>query len=360
MQKPKVFVFVEADPTGESYRMMESSGCEVVIGKATWKKPHTDNESEMSQMARGAHAFTGSSLRASPITPTLMDCSPDLRIIAKTTIGVDDVNLEAATRRGILVTHCPAESNWGGVAEGTIAIMLTLIKKTRERDESVKRGEWRDPSLNGLYLGSRQQDGYAGLTIGLVGLGRIAQRVAKLLAPWEARIIAYDPFLDHSQFAAAGVEPVDLTTLLKESDIISLHVVLTDETRKMFGAKEFALMKPGAILVNTSRGQVVDENALVEALQIGKPAAAGLDAFEQEPLPADSPLLKLGHKVLLSPHMVSANRHAGLKAGVEWSTRSIFTAFRGEVPDNVYNKAVIPKWLERFGGRSILRNRSGA
>jgi phosphoglycerate dehydrogenase-like enzyme len=281
-----------------------------------------------------------------------MDSAPELRIIAKTTIGVDDVDLEAATERVIMVTHCPTESNWGGVAEGTMAIMLSLLKKVRERDDAVKRGEWRDPSLQGFYLG-RRQDGYAGLTIGIIGLGRIGRRFADLLTPWRIRLLACDPYVDISRFILSNAERVDLETLLKESDIVSLHVALTNETRKMIGARELTLMKPDAILINTSRGQVVDETALAEALQSDKLLAAGIDVFEDEPPPTDSPLLKLGHKVLLSPHMATSNLKSGLKPGVEWATRSVFAALRGEVPDNVYNKEVIPKWLERFGGRRV-------
>jgi D-3-phosphoglycerate dehydrogenase / 2-oxoglutarate reductase len=233
-----------------------------------------------------------------------------------------------------------------------VAIILTLLKRTRERDEAVKQGKWRDPALNGFYLG-RRQDGYPGLTIGLVGLGRIARRVVELLTPWKVRIIAFDPYLDRSRFAEAGVEPVDLTQLLKESDIISLHAILTGETRGMIGSREFALMKPGVILINTARGKMVDEKAMVEALQSGKLAAAGLDAFEQEPLAADSPLLKLGHRVLLSPHMVSMTHGESRRPGIECAIRAVLTALNGEVPENVYNRDVIPRWLDRFGGCKV-------
>ncbi|MEI9476155.1 MAG: NAD(P)-dependent oxidoreductase [Deltaproteobacteria bacterium] len=352
MSNPKVLIYAPADEAGEVYSIMEKAGCKLFYGKTSWHTPRDDNESDICATAKGADALIGRSLRSSRINAKIMESAPNLRIIAKSTIGVDDVDVEAATDQGILVTNSPVESNWGGVAEGAIAIILTLIKRTRERDEAVKQGKWRDPTLNGLYLGSRQ-DGYPGLTIGLVGLGRIARRVAELLAPWKPRIIGYDPYLDRSQFAKAGVEPVDLTTLLKESDIISLHAILTKETRRMIGTKEFALMKPSAILINTARGQMVDEKALVEALQAGKLAAAGLDAFEQEPLPADSPLLRFGHRVLLSPHMASATHGESRRAGMEGAIRSVLTALNGEVPDHVYNREAIPRWVDRFGGRKV-------
>jgi len=353
MLKPKVFIFSPADPTGETYRQMAADGCEVVLGDASWHTPMGNNEDDMCEMAKGADALSGTSIRSSPITARIMASAPELRIIAKTTIGVDDVDLTAATERGVLVTHCPAEANWCGVAEGTLAIILTLLKKARERDEAVKRGEWRDPALQGRYIG-RRQDGYAGLTVGIIGLGRIGRRLAELLTPWRVRILACDPYVDLSRFVLSNAERVNLDTLLRESDIVSLHVILTEETRMMIGSRELGLMKPDAILVNTARGQVIDESAMIKALQNGKLAAAGLDVFQDEPLPADSLLRKLGHKVLLSPHMVTSNLNSGLKPGIEWATRSVFSALRGEVPDNVYNKEVIPKWLERFGGRKVL------
>ena len=350
MSNPKVLIYAPADEAGDVYSIFEKADCKLVFGKPSWNTPRDENEPDMCATAKDADALTGRSLRSSRITAKVMDSAPNLRIIAKSTIGVDDVDVDDATARGILVTNAPVESNWGGVAEGTMAMILTLIKRTRERDESVRQGKWRDPALNGLYLGGRQ-DGYRGLTVGLVGFGRIARRVAELLAPWKTRIIAFDPYLDRSQFAKTGVDQVDLPTLLKESDIISLHPILTKENHHMIGKKEFALMKPSAILINTSRGPIIDEKAMVEALEAGKLAAAGLDAFEREPLPADSPLRKLGHKVLLSPHMASATHGESRRAGTEYAIRSVLAAFNGEVPDSVYNREVIPRWKERFGGR---------
>src|SRR6267142_5048391 len=216
------------------------------------------------------------------------------------------------------------------------------------------RGDWRDPGLQGTYLGSRA-DGYAGITLGLIGLGRIGSRIATLMRPWKMRILATDPYVPDAKFAEHGVTRVDLDTLLRESDVVSLHVVLTRETRHLIDAKQLGLMKARAILINTSRGPCVHESALVEALQRGQIAGASLDVFEQEPLSADSPLRNLGDKVLLSPHMVSSNVGSGLGPGIRWATESVLSALRGEVPDNVYNKEVIPRWERRFGGQSVWR-----
>src|SRR5262245_52483000 len=225
-----------------------------------------------------------------------MESSPELRVVAKYTIGVDDVDVEAATDMGILVCHGPTESNWGGVAEGTITMMLTMLKKVRERDRHLKQaGAWRDQQLQGTYVGSRA-DGYAGITLGLIGLGRIGSRIATLMRPWKMRILAAAPHLPAQKFTEHGVTRVDLPTLLRESDVVSLHVVLTRETRHMIDAKELALMKPGAILINTSRGPCVQEGALIEALMKGQIAGAAMDVFEEEPLGADSQLRNLGDK----------------------------------------------------------------
>jgi glyoxylate reductase len=354
MSKPKIFVFAPVHRMGASdkaYDILEDAG-EIVYGSASWHTPQGDNEDQMCEMAKGADALTGGSIRSSPITGKIMDSAPELRIIAKCSIGVDDVDVDAATERGILVTHGPTESNWSGVAEGTIAIMLALLKKMRERDEFVRQGQWRDPSLQGISLG-KHQDGYAGITIGIVGLGRVGRRFADLMAPWRVRILACDPYVEESRFILCNAQRVDLQTLLKESDVVSLHVVLTKETEQMMGAEAFSLMKQGAILINTARGQVVNEKALVQALDSGRLAAAGLDVFMEEPLHADSPLLKMGHKVLLSPHMASSNLDGGLKQGIVWANRSVLAALHGEVPEHVYNKEAIPKWRARFGGRKV-------
>ena len=354
MPKPKIFIFAPVHRMGASenaYDPLEEAA-EVIYGDASWQTPQGNSEDEMCKIAKDADALTGGSIKSSPITGRIMDSAPNLRIVAKCSIGVDDVDVEAATKRGILVTHGPTESNWSGVAEGTMAMMLTLLKKIRERDEFVKAGKWRDPSLQGCSL-SRHQDGYAGITIGIIGLGRIGRRFADLLAPWRVRILAYDPYVEESFFILHNTKRVDLPTLLKESDVVSLHVVHTKETEQMMGAEAFSLMKQGAILINTARGMCVNEQALVEALQSDHLAAAALDTFMQEPLPADSPLLKLGHKVLLSPHMASSNLDGGLRQGIIWANRAVLAAFRGEVPEGVYNKEVIPKWLERFGGSNV-------
>jgi len=353
MSAAKVLIFAPVDEARDTHATLQEAGCELRLGKASWDTPHGNNEGELTQMATGCHALMGTSIRNAPISRKVMESSGDLRVIAKYTIGVDDVDVEAATEMGILVCHGPTESNWGGVAEGTITAMLTMLKKVRERDRHLKDGSaWRDQTLQGTYLGSRP-DGHAGITLGLIGLGRIGSRIATLLRPWRMRILAADPYVPESRFTDLGVTRVDLPTLLRESDVVSLHVVLTRETRHLIGAAQLALMKRHAILINTSRGPCVQEPALIEALLRGQIGGAALDVFEEEPLALDSQLRNLGDRVLLSPHMVSSNVGSGLGPGIEWATESVLRALRGEVPDNVYNKEVIPRWERRFGGKSV-------
>lgn len=355
MPNHKIFIFAPADETGECHSQLAAAGCDLVLGDASWHSPKGNNEAQMCRLAEGAVALMGTSIRSSPITRQIMEAAgPNLRIIAKYTVGVDDVDVDAATDMGIMVTHAPTESNWGGVAEGTMAMMLALLKKVRERDEHMKAGNWRSPALQGTYLGARQTDGYPGITIGIIGLGRIGSRVADLLAPWRVRLIACDPYVKPSQFVLHNCTPVDLPTLLRESDVVTMHVTLTKETRRFIGAAAFAQMKPSAVFINTSRGQAVDEVALAEALRQGKIAAAALDVFEDEPLPKSSPLLGLGHRVLLSPHMVTSNLRSGLHPGMMWAMRSVLKVLKGEIPDNVFNTEVLPRWRARFGHSATL------
>jgi D-3-phosphoglycerate dehydrogenase len=353
MSKPKVFIFAPREEPDHIKQKFADAGFELTFGKDAWQQPRTNFEAEVAAAARDAVAMMGTSIRATPITRNIMQASQRLRVIAKYTVGVDDVDVEAATELGIMVCHAPTESNCFGVAETTMAMMLCLLKKLRERDADVRAGRWRELHNYTTFLGARMSDGHPGITVGLVGLGRIGTRVAQLLAPWRVRIIAYDPYIEPARFLLAGVKSVDYHTLLSESDVVSFHVILTKETHNMLSEKEISLMKPSAIVINTSRGKVIDETALARALAEGRLRAAALDTFAEEPLPMDSPLRKLGDKVLLSPHSASFNEGGQLQQGVAWAAQSVLTALAGRIPDNVYNKEVLPRWKERFGGVSV-------
>lgn len=353
MPGQKVFIFAPREEPPEVLSRLEEKGCEVFIGDPDWQLPGADHSDTLAGHAREAVAMCGTSIRNNPLTRQIMESSQRLRIIAKYTVGVDDIDTQAATDLGIMVCHAPTESNCFGVAESTMMMILAMLKKAMERDADIRAGKWREPHHSTTFLGARA-DGYKGVTIGLVGLGRIATRVAQLLAPWRVNILAYDPHIPPARFLLANARQVDYDTLLRESDVVSFHVVLTDETRFMLRDEQIAKMKKGAIVINTARGKVIEEAAVARAIESGHLAGAAIDAFEVEPLPTDSPLRKLGTKVLLSPHSASFNYGGELREGVAWAHRSILTALAGGVPDNVYNTEVIPKWRERFGGVSVL------
>jgi D-3-phosphoglycerate dehydrogenase len=353
MSKPTILIFAPREEPPETVNALEAMGCELIFGDHDWQLPRADHESAVVDAARDAVALMGTSLRHTPISRRIMAASQRLRIVAKYTVGVDDVDTEAATDLGVMVCHAPTESNCFGVAETTVTYMLTLLKKVAQRDADVRAGKWRTPDNFAYYVGSRASDGFPGQTIGLVGFGRIGTRVAQFLAPWRARVLAYDPYVPPAHFLTHGLTSVDYETLLRQSDVVSFHVVLTRETRYMFGENELKLMKPTAIVLNTARGKVVDEKALARAIEDGRIRGAAIDAFEEEPLPMDSALRKLDDRVLLSPHSASYTEGGELRQGVAWATRSVVAALKGGIPDNVYNREVIPRWKERFGGASV-------
>ena len=346
MSRPRVVIYRPVDDSGASHAELAAAGCEVIVAA-----PNAERV-ELAALARGADALLGATFRG-VMDREFLTISPSLRIVAKYTIGVDDVDLDAASALGVLVTHCPTEANWGGVAEGAIALMLTLVKRIRERDVQVKAGGWREPPFYGTYLG-RRADGYRGITIGIVGLGRAGSRVAELLAPWRVRVLAADPYVEAHKFEQLGVERVDLDTLLRESDVVTLHCNLTAETRGLIDRKRLALLKRSAVLINTARGRVVDLDALCDALAAGALAGAALDVLPEEPPPRSARILGFGDRVLLSPHMVAANQGGTLGAAIPWATAATLAALRGEMPDNVYNAEAAAKWRARFGGKSLL------
>jgi phosphoglycerate dehydrogenase-like enzyme len=347
LSRPRVFIYRPVDESGASHAALERAGCDVVIAEPEAQR------ARLVELARGADALLGATFFRGVIDREFLALSPSLRIVAKYTIGVDDVDLDAATSLGVLVTYCPTEANWGGVAEGALALMLALLKRVRERDRHVKAGGWRDSPVYGTYVGARG-DGYRGITVGIVGLGRAGGRVAELLAPWRARVLAADPYVDAAKFARLGVERVDLDTLLRESDVVTVHCNLTAETRGLVDRRRLGLMKRTAVLINTARGSVVDVEALCDALEGGRLAAAALDVLPEEPPPRAARVLALGDRILLAPHMIAANQGGTLGAAIPWATAAVVAALRGELPDSVYNGDAVAAWRARFGGRSLL------
>lgn len=347
MQQPGVLIYRPVDATGESHRRLEAAGCRVDI---------VEDGADLGRafdLLRPVNALLAASLRDTRLDSSLFARLPELRIVSKYTIGFDDIDLAAASGRGILVTHCPTEANYGGVAEGTIALMLALLKKIGRRDRAVRSGLWRSEALEGTYLGGRD-DGYPGITLGIVGLGRIGRRVARLLAPWKMRVIAADPYVAAEVFAGHGVEAVALDDLLPQADVVSIHCQLTAETDGLFDAARLERCKPGAVLINTARGCIVDPDAVCAALAAGRLGGAAFDVLPEEPPPPGSAVLATDDRVILSPHMVAANRGGTLAAAIPWATEAVLDALAGRVPERVCNEDAIDAWRQRFAGVALV------
>jgi D-3-phosphoglycerate dehydrogenase len=229
----------------------------------------------------------------------MMGRAPRLQVIARTGIGVDNVEIAEATRRGIAVCNTP-DAPSQSTAEHAIAMLLALAKGLRPAHQALARGERRD------FFATHRGIELKGRTLGLIGLGRIGALVAGLAKALGMRALAYDPFLDATRCAALGAEHAPtLDAALAASDAVSLHMPLTESTRGIIGAAQLALMRPGALLINCARGGMVDEAALLAALESGRLGGAALDVFASEPPPADHPLL-LRDDVIATPHVAPA------------------------------------------------------
>ena len=266
---------------------------------------------------------------AGPITAEAMDRMPKCRIIARYGIGVDTIDLDAATRAGIIVTNNPTYCI-EEVAEQTLALLLCAARKIVFYDRMVRGARWEVPPGKPIYR-------LAGRTVGLVGFGNIARQVAARCDAFGMKVLYADPFVAGGKFDAPG-KSADLDTLLRESDFVSLHPPLTPQTRKMIGEEAFGKMKPTAILVNCARGPIVDTDALVRALDAGKIAGCALDTTDPEPLPNLHPL-RGRDNVIITPHTAwySEQAMAGLQAGAPGEVRRVLS---GEWPVNVVNRAV--------------------
>jgi len=221
-----------------------------------------------------------------PMTAEMIDSLKGCRVISRYGVGYDNVDVEAATRKGIWVTFVP-DYCFEEVADHALALLLCCIRKIGYKDRMVRQGRWNTHRDQPCYR-------VEGKTLGILGYGNAAHTLLRKVSGLGfGRVLMCDPYVRASTIKAAGAVPVDLPVLMAESDYISVHVTLTPETRHMIGREQLALVKPGAILVNTARGPVLDENALAEALASGRLGGAGLDVFEKEPLPAESPLRNL-------------------------------------------------------------------
>lgn len=263
------------------------------------------------------------------IDADLMDRAPRLKVVSTMSVGYDHIDVAAATARGILVTNTPGVLT-ETTADLAFALLLATARRLTEAERFLREGKWRAWSPN-LLVG---RDVY-GATLGIIGLGRIGEAVARRAKGFAMRILYHNRRRRPEAEAALGARYVDLDTLLRESDFVVLLTPLTPETENLIGWREFSLMKETACFINVSRGQTVDEDALVRALRERKIWAAGLDVYREEPLPPDHPLLELDNVVLL-PHIGSASvatrRNMALLAA-----EGCLAALRGECPAHLVN-----------------------
>jgi D-3-phosphoglycerate dehydrogenase len=241
---------------------------------------------------------------ATQVTEQILEAAPKLRVVGRAGVGVDNIDLDAATRRGVLVMNTPG-GNAVSVAEHTLALLMAVARRIPQHSAAIHAGRWEKSGAQGVEL--------RGKTLGLVGLGRVGNEVARRARAMEMLVLAYDPYVSESAARDAGVELSGLTELLARSDFVSLHAALSPSTEKLINAEALAKFKPGAVLVNAARGELVDEVALADALHSGKLSGAGLDVFAEEP-PKNSLLLGLPNAVF-TPHIAGSTREAQEEVG---------------------------------------------
>ena len=287
-----------------------------------------DNEDEVIGRARDADALIISS---TPVTRGVMGALEGLKVVVRTGVGYDVIDVPAATDLGVIVVNVP--DIWvREVANHALALLLAWNRKIITLDRNVHAGKW-GGGVPGAWTGSLHDE-----TVGIVGLGNIGSAFARRVAAFETKVIAHDPYVDDARFHELGVERVSLEALAERSDYVSVHTLLNAETRHLIGEGFFKRMKPTAILVNTSRGPVVDEQALAQALREKRLAGAALDVWEREPVAADNPLLGMDN-VIGSPHAAyfssSAVAQVPRRCGEE-----VARVLTGQRPINVVNPEV--------------------
>src|SRR5438034_1228663 len=233
--------------------------------------------------------------------------APNLRVVARAGTGVDTIDVPAATRRGIAVMNTPG-ANTVSAGEHAMGLLLALVRRISDAAAAMRRGEWDRKKFEGTEL--------RGKTMGVVGLGRIGAHVAQLARAFGMSVVAHDPYLLPERAAEIGVPLLSLEELLRSADVVTLHVALTDQTHHLINADRLRLMKPTAVLINTARGELVDEAALAEAIREKRIGGAAIDVFAVEPLPADAPLRKL-ERVILTPHLAASTAEAQERVSVE-------------------------------------------
>jgi D-3-phosphoglycerate dehydrogenase len=305
--------------------LLKEAGFRVIDGRA----PVAVTPEQMkAQVAEAEALITG----LEPVDASVLEAGPRLKFVGKPGTGVDNIDVPEATRRGIMVCNT-AGSNAEAVADHTFALILALLRRTVYLDQLTRAGRGWDkwPPVVGAELWQRK--------IGIVGVGAIGRGVARRARGFDMTIIGYDVAADEGFAQQVGLMYRPLDALLAEADIVTIHVPLVLQTEGLIGATELATMKKGAYLVNMARGPVVVEEALVEALRLGRLAGAALDVFEQEPPADDNPLFEF-ENVVLSPHVAGFSEEAVVKSRV-WLAEAARDALQGKVPRTLVNSQVL-------------------
>ncbi len=265
------------------------------------------------------------------VTRRVLEAARRLKVIARAGVGVDNIDVDAATELGILVVNAPT-GNIIAAAEHTLALLMALARRVPQAHMSMRAGEWDRKRFVGVEVRDK--------TLGLIGLGRVASEVARRAKGLEMHVLAYDPYVSDTYAAKLGVTLVDLDDLLAQADFISLHLPLTPETRGFLNRERLARVKPGAYLINTARGAVVDEAALLEALDTGRLAGAALDVFAEEPLPPDHPLRR-HPKVILTPHIGGSTVEAQERVALD-AAEQVIAVLQGKPAPYAVNAPIVP------------------
>ena len=258
---------------------------------------------------------------ATKIGPAMIGLAPELKVIGRAGVGIDNVDVDAASASGVAVYNAPG-GNTIAAAEMTMALILSLIRKIPAAERSVRDGHWDRSAFKGNELRGR--------TLGLIGAGRIGGEVARRCQTFGMDCIVYDPYLTPDRAASINVRLVDLNNVLDNADVISIHVPLTDETRHLVDDDALSRMRSGVLVINASRGGVIDESALAHALEAGAIAGAALDVYEREPLPDDSPL-RDAPNLVLTPHLGGSTSEAQVEVAREVAVHIVRHLCDGDV-----------------------------
>jgi D-3-phosphoglycerate dehydrogenase / 2-oxoglutarate reductase len=327
-------------PEPELSEALAKAGFEVIAPPAGWGErnaPPPSIEDLINHIGDADAALVSPRHR---MAARVLENCPNLQTVISTVIGIDNIDLDFATEKGVLVCNSPAPENFIGVAEATVGLTVALVKNLKRNEAHLRSGQWYDVANRGVLARAR--------TMGLIGVGRIGRETARRLSGWSLGLIGYDPYVEPAAVKDLGIELVGLEQLLHESDVVSIHALLTRETRDMIRLPQLRMMKPTAYLINTARGGIVNEPDLAQALNEGIIAGAALDVFAQEPLQADSPLRQVDPvKLIMTPHIIGHPQGVDIPSFV-MAIDTVSKILGGEVPETIKNPEAVALWRGRF------------